>query len=74
MRISPPQKNLTFTSRLYSHRILVPISQTELAKELGISRQTLIAIEKGTAQPSLFTALRIAEYFRTSVEKLFSFR
>ncbi len=68
------QKNIRFISRIYSLRIVEPISQTDLAKELGISRQALVAIEKGTAQPSLFTALRIAEYFRAPVEKIFSFR
>lgn len=63
-----------FTSRLYSFRIVEPISQSELAKELGIRRQTLAAIEKGTAQPSLLTAFRLAKYFKTSVESLFSFK
>lgn len=67
-------KEPLFISRLYSYRILEPISQFELAKELGIRRQTLAAIEKGTAQPSLHTAFRLAQYFKTSIENLFSFK
>ena len=74
MRVPSHQKNLRFVSRVHSLRIVELTSQTDLAKTLGISRQALVAIEKGTAQPSLFTALRIAEYFRTPVEKIFSFR
>lgn len=74
MRISSPQKGIRFVSRIYALRIVEPISQTALAKELGIGRQALIAIEKGTSQPSLYTAFRIAEYFNTSVDNIFSFR
>ncbi len=65
---------MKFISRLYSFRILEPISQIELAKELGITRQTLAVIEKGTTQPSLFTAFRIAQYFKTTIDDMFTFR
>lgn len=73
MRIPSSQKNVHFISHIYAHRIVEPISQTALAKELGISRQALVGIEKGTSQPSLYTAFRIAKYFGTPVEKIFSF-
>ncbi len=67
-------KQPKFISHLYSFRIVEPISQFDLAKELGIRRQTLAAIEKGTAQPSLLTAFRLAKYFKTPIENLFSFK
>lgn len=73
MRISSSQKNIKFISHVYSYRILIPISQVELAKEVGIGRQALAAIEKGSAQPSLFTAFRIAESLRVKIEDLFTF-
>ncbi len=74
MRTPISQKSLRFISRVYDLRILERIPQTDLAKELGIGRKALANIEKGTSQPSLFTALRIAQYFKTHVEKIFSFK
>ena len=48
------------------------ITQEELAKSVGVTRQTIIAIEKGNYTPSVLLALKIAKYFDTTVEKLFS--
>lgn len=48
------------------------ITQEELAKSVGVTRQTVIAIEKGNYTPSVLLALKIAKYFDTTVEKLFS--
>lgn len=73
MRVPASQKKFTFTSRLYSERILVPVSQSDLAKDLGLTRQTIAAIESGTKQPSLLTAFRIAKYLRVKIEDLFTF-
>ena len=74
MHAPSSQKKIKFISRVYSYRILIPISQTDLAKEIGIGRQELAAIEKGTAQPSLFTAFRLAAYLRVKIEDLFTFK
>lgn len=46
-------------------------TQGRLAEELGVSRQTVNAIETGKFDPSLPLALRIAELFETPVEQLF---
>ncbi len=73
MPIPSSQKKIKFISHVYSHRILIPISQIELAKEIGVGRQALAAIEKGTAQPSLLTAFRLAKYLRVKIEDLFTF-
>lgn len=48
------------------------VTQEELAKAVGVTRQTIIAIEKGNYTPSVTLALKIAKYFKTSVEKLFT--
>lgn len=48
------------------------ITQAQLAEEVGVSRQTINAIETGKYDPSLELALKIAEYFGTQVEKIFS--
>lgn len=48
------------------------ITQEELGKAVGVTRQTIIAIEKGNYTPSVLLALKIAKYFNTAVEKLFT--
>jgi putative transcriptional regulator len=47
------------------------LSQAELALAIGVSRQTIIAIESGRYSPSLPLAFRIARFFDQPVEKLF---
>lgn len=47
-------------------------TQEELGKAVGVTRQTIIAIEKGNYTPSVLLALKIAKYFNTSVENLFT--
>ncbi|PPL18690.1 helix-turn-helix transcriptional regulator [Microterricola pindariensis] len=48
------------------------ISQDDLGKLLGVSRQTIISIEKGRYAPSLALAFKIAELFDTSIESIFT--
>lgn len=45
--------------------------QEDLAREIGVSRQTIIAIEKGNYTPSVLLALKIADFFELKVEDLF---
>lgn len=47
------------------------ISQTELGKLCGVSRQTISSIERGDYHPSVVLALRIASMFEKKVEDLF---
>ena len=47
------------------------LSQAGLAQQLGVSRQTVIAIETGRFDPSLPLAFRIARLFGRSVEAVF---
>jgi putative transcriptional regulator len=47
------------------------LSQSELASAIGVSRQTIIAIESGRYSPSLPLAFRMARFFDRPVEKLF---
>jgi putative transcriptional regulator len=46
-------------------------SQAELAARLGVSRQTVNAIEKQRDDPSLPLAFKLAEVFGTSIEQIF---
>ncbi len=49
-------------------------TQEELAEAVGVSRQTIIAIERGKYTPSVLLALKLGKYFGVSVEKLFTIR
>jgi len=57
--------------RLRELRARYGVSQEELARAVGVTRQTIIAIEKGRYLPSLKLALKIARFFGTSVEEVF---
>ncbi len=46
-------------------------SQQRLADELGVSRQTVISIERGRFDPSLPLAFRLAEVFQCRIDDLF---
>lgn len=48
-------------------------SQEQLASALGVSRQTVIALERGKYNPSLPLAFRLARTFETTIEDLFIF-
>ncbi len=47
------------------------LSQAQLGERLGVSRQTVIAIETGRYDPSLKLALRLARQFGRRVEEVF---
>lgn len=47
-------------------------TQEDLAKAVGVTRQTIIAIEKGNYVPSVLLALRIARFFGKKVEDVFT--
>ncbi|TJY67251.1 helix-turn-helix transcriptional regulator [Arthrobacter sp. CAU 1506] len=57
---------------LPQHRQELGWSQQRLADELGVSRQTIISIEKGRYDPSLPVAFRLAAVFQCSIEDLFT--
>jgi putative transcriptional regulator len=53
------------------HRLLDGMTQAELADRVGVTRQTILSIEKGKYTPSVALALGLAEVFGVSVETLF---
>jgi putative transcriptional regulator len=48
------------------------VSRRELSEALGVHYQTIGYLERGEYSPSLFLALRIAEYFEVPIEVVFS--
>ena len=49
------------------------ILQDELAKAMGVSRQTISSLENGRYNPSIMLAYRIAKYFNMTIEEVFVF-
>jgi putative transcriptional regulator len=52
-------------------RAIKNITQADLAEAIGVSRQTINTIESAKYVPSTVLALKIAQYFHTSVEEIF---
>lgn len=61
-------------NRVFELRKNKGITQEEFAKSLGVTRQTVIAIEKGMYIPSLLLGLKIANFFGKSVEEIFTLK
>ena len=49
------------------------ILQDEMAKALGVSRQTISSLENGRYNPSIMLAYKIAKYFGMTIEEVFVF-
>ncbi len=62
-----------FTTNLKDHRVLAGLSQEELAKTVGVVRQTIAYLEKGDYMPSLGLAVKLAQLFDVSIDTLFTF-
>ena len=58
-------------NRLKVFRVMNDLTQEGLARLVGVSRQTIIAIEKGRYNPSVYLALKLARVLNTTVEELF---
>jgi putative transcriptional regulator len=60
------------TNNIKILRAIKNISQEDLAKKIQVSRQTINAMEKGKYVPSTVLALKLAFFFETSVESIFT--
>ncbi len=59
-------------NHLRKQRLLADgMTQTDLAIRVGVTRQTILSIEKGNYNPSVALALRLARVFGVTVEELF---
>ena len=61
-------------NQVYELRTKFDITQEALAEAIGVTRQTIIAIEKGNYTPSVILALKIAEFFKKPVENIFQIK
>ena len=60
-------------NRIKVYRAMQDLTQEALADRLGVTRQTILAIEKGKYDPSLELAFRISRLFQVPAEKIFLF-
>lgn len=62
----------TIINRVQELRAKSGITQEEFARVVGVTRQTIIAIEKGNYIPSVLLTLKISKFFKKSVDEIFS--
>lgn len=60
-------------TRIKEFRARNDITQEDLANKVGVSRQTILYIEKGKYNPSLLLAVKISKVLNSNVEELFEF-
>lgn len=60
------------SNAVQAYRTKAGVTQEELARAVGVTRQTIISIERGNYTPSVLLAIKIAQYFDTKVENLFT--
>lgn len=56
---------------LREHRAVLGMTQQDLADRVGVTRQTILSIEKGKYTPSVALALQMAQVLEVRVEELF---
>ena len=61
----------TFKTKIKVLRAEKEITQEKLAEDIGVSRGTILEIERGTFNPSLKLAFKISNYFGKSVDEVF---
>jgi len=61
----------TVKNLVKENRTSQSLTQEELSESIGVTRQTIIALEKGNYVPSLLLALKIAHFFQKPVEAIF---
>ncbi|EHO52075.1 helix-turn-helix transcriptional regulator [Lentilactobacillus kisonensis] len=62
------------SNKVYEFRVLSHLSQKGLADAVGVSKQTILVMEKGHYSPSLKLAFRIANYFNVPITDIFGYK
>ncbi|PIT92669.1 MAG: transcriptional regulator [Candidatus Harrisonbacteria bacterium CG10_big_fil_rev_8_21_14_0_10_42_17] len=61
-------------NKVYELRNAKGVTQEELGTAIGVTRQTIIAIEKGNYTPSVLLAMKIGRYFKKPIDDIFSIK
>lgn len=68
------EQDSQFLCKLKVYRAMHGITQEQLADKIGVSRQTVIAIESDKYLPSLGLAFKIARLFKVKIEDIFTYQ
>ena len=63
-----------FINKVLELRKELEVTQEDLAKAVSVSRQTIIAIEKGNYIPSLLLGIKIARFFKKPIDQVFEYK
>ena len=64
---------MEFRTRIKELRARYDLTQDDLAKKVGVRRETILYLEKGTYNPSLILSHKIAKVLKTTIDDLFIF-
>jgi putative transcriptional regulator len=64
---------MKFKTRIKELRARYDLTQDDLAKSVGVRRETILYLEKGKYNPSLILAYQIAQTLKTTIDDLFIF-
>jgi putative transcriptional regulator len=64
---------MTFRTRIKELRARYDLTQEDLAKKVGVRRETILYLEKGKYNPSLELAYEVAKVLKTTIDNLFIF-
>jgi putative transcriptional regulator len=64
---------MTFRTRIKELRARYDLTQADLAKKVGVRRETILYLEKGKYNPSLELAYEVAKVLKTTIDDLFIF-
>lgn len=70
-RTMPRKSEPSLVNNVRDLRANEGMTQQELATRVGVTRQTIVALERGAYTPSLVLAIRIGRVFNKTVEKVF---
>lgn len=59
------------SNKIKTYREQKGLTQEQLGEAVSVSRQTIVAMEKGNYEPSLGLAMKLAKYFKVPLEELF---
>jgi putative transcriptional regulator len=65
---------MTFRTRIKELRARYDLTQEDLAKKVGVRRETILYLEKGKYNPSLMLAHEVARVLKTTIDDLFIFK
>ena len=64
---------MKFKTRMKELRARYDLTQDDLARKVGVRRETILYLEKGTYNPSLELAHNVAKILKTTIDELFIF-